>query len=357
MKTNKGVGVLSLPIQVRLDGSYDIKKLQLDLANAEQKYSSLPQSGPYHDGSWTGIALRNANGDYKTSVVFGGGSYSDTEVLTSCPYFKEIINNFPFTIGCARLLFVPAGKKIGEHTDTGLNWESGAIRIHIPIVTNEKVKFYIKDEQLHWKEGELWYGDFSLPHKLHNQSDITRVHLVLDCLVDEAFLALFPAETVTEIENKIKITRRKPTVNIDADIPLICTGYFRLPKQVSRFPLFGKIKANTLTNQLIFTIFGFPLPVGFHAIEPRRFENLGYEITFNCNEEKRTTLSVKNTTKNKSFDIELHDELGSLTLTYIRIQKLFIGFLIGLINTITRIQQYFKRVTTACNSREFWVIN
>jgi len=338
---------LSLPIQVRLDGSYDVKKLQLDLANAEQKYSSLPQSGPYHDGSWTGIALRNANGDYKTSVVFGGGSYSDTEVLTSCPYFKEIINNFPFTIGCARLLFVPAGKRIGEHTDTGLNWESGAIRIHIPIVTNDNVKFHIKDEQLNWKEGELWYGDFSLPHRLHNQSDVTRVHLVLDCLVDEAFLALFPTETIREIESHIPITRRKPTVDIDADIPLICTGYFWLPKQVSKIPLFGKAKANTLTNQLIFTIFGFPLPIGFHAIESRRFENLGYEITLICHEGKRTTLLFENTAENKIFDIELLDEVGTLTLTYIKMQKLMIGFSISLIKIITKTQQYVKRVTNS----------
>ena len=337
--------VLSLPRQVRLDGSYDVQKLQLDLANAEQKYSSLPQSGPYHDGSWTGIALRNANGDYKTTVVFGGGSYSDTEVLTSCPYFKEIINSFPFTIGYARLLFVPAGKRIGEHTDTGLNWDNGAIRIHIPIVTNENVKFYIEDEQLNWKEGELWYGDFSLPHKLHNQSNITRVHLVLDCLVDNAFLALFPAETIAEIERHIPITRHKATVDIDADIPLICSGYLRLPKQVSRFPLFGKVKANVLTNQLIFTIFGFPLPVGFHAIEPRRFEHLGYEITLNSHKEKRTTLSLRNTAKNTSFEIELQDEVGSLTLIYIKLQKLLIGCLIGLINTITKAQQYLKRVT------------
>lgn len=341
---NIGVGVLGLPIQVRLDGSYDIKKLQRDLASAEQKYSSLPQSGPYHDGSWTGIALRNANGDYKTSVVFGGGSYSDTEVLGSCPYFKEIINSFPFTIGCARLLFVPAGKRIGEHTDTGLNWESGAIRIHIPIVTNDNVKFYIKDERLHWKEGELWYGDFSLPHKLHNQSDITRVHLVLDCLVDEAFLALFPAETVMEIESHIPITRRKPTVEFDADIPLICNGYFRLPKQMSRLPIFGEIKANALTNQLVFTIFGFPLPIGFYAVEPRRFENLGYEITLNSQEE-RATLLLKNTAEDKCFDIELHEDVGSLTQSYINIQKRLISFIIGLINTVTKAQQYIKRLT------------
>ena len=345
MTTNKRVGVLSLPRQVRLNGSYDIKKLQLDLTNAEQKYSSLPQLGPYHDGSWTGIALRNANGDYKTTVVFGGGSYSDTEVLASCPYFKEIISNFPFTIGCARLLFVPPGKKIGVHTDTGLNWDSGAIRIHIPIVTNENVKFYIEDEQLNWKEGELWYGDFSLPHKLHNQSDITRVHLVLDCLVDNTFLALFPAETIAEIERHTPITRHKATVDIDADIPLICSGYFRLPKQVSRFPLFGEVKVNTLTNQLIFTIFGFPLPVGFHAIEPRKFESLGYEITLNSHKEKRTTLSIRNIAKNTIFEIELHDELGALRLTYIKFQKTLFGFSIGLINIITKTQQYLKRVT------------
>jgi hypothetical protein len=32
--------------------------------------------------------------------------------------------------------------------------------------------------------GEYWYLDFTLPHRVANRSDRSRIHLVIDCVVN-----------------------------------------------------------------------------------------------------------------------------------------------------------------------------
>lgn len=335
---------MSLPTQVRLNRSFDIEKLQSDLAVAQQKFKSLPQAGPYHDGSWKGISLRSVDGDYRNPVAFvEGGLYKDTAVLSFCPYFKEILDSFSFPISTARLLFVPPGKKIGEHVDVGFNWETGIVRLHIPIITHEDVKFYAGNDQLCWKEGEFWFGDFAQPHRLHNQSDITRVHLVVDCLVNDELLALFPAETVAEIESQVSITRHMPAIDVDAEVQAQCEGYFRLPKSMSPLPLYGQMTVQE--NQLQASIFGVPLPFGFDAVEARKFKYLGNEISLVNGDENGATLSLFNSKTDKTFTIDVRKRVGFLTLSYIAFQKVTIGSISWLVKLNSRNQQRWKKIT------------
>lgn len=41
-------------------------------------------------------------------------------------------------------------------------------------------------------EGQAWYIDFSLPHRVSNMGDEDRVHLVMDCGVDEWLETMIP---------------------------------------------------------------------------------------------------------------------------------------------------------------------
>jgi hypothetical protein len=40
--------------------------------------------------------------------------------------------------------------------------------------------------------GELWYGDFGQKHSVVNESSVTRVHMVIDVLINKYLLDLFP---------------------------------------------------------------------------------------------------------------------------------------------------------------------
>jgi hypothetical protein len=114
------------------------------------------------------------------------------------PYLGEILDDFGCTTHRVRLLQLAPGKNINTHSDDGDGWAIGKVRLHIPIITHDEVYFFVDDERVIMKPGELWYCDFTRPHRVHNKSDIGRVHLVIDCAVDDWLRGMFPAESPLE---------------------------------------------------------------------------------------------------------------------------------------------------------------
>lgn len=335
---------MELPIDVRLARTFDTARLKSDLEIAQNHFKTASQSGPYHDGSWKGISLRSIDGNYKNSIAFvEGGYYQDTLVLDFCPYFKEILNSFPFTINIARLLFLPPNKKIGEHKDSAFSWRKGLVRLHIPIITHEDVIMNISGKRCQWKEGEFWFGDFHQPHSLHNQSDITRVHLVIDCMVDDALLALFPIEIIDQIKKNTIITKHIKPIRLEKNEWERFSGYFRLPKTLTPIPLLGKI--STANDTLSVNIFGSPLPLGFSPTSENRFKHMDNELTFNISHNGEKTITLKNKNLTEETVITLKSNLSIMEKPYAALQKLVLTSLSGLALNTMRIIQVWKRIT------------
>jgi aspartyl/asparaginyl beta-hydroxylase (cupin superfamily) len=74
--------------------------------------------------------------------------------------------------------------------------DDGELRVHVPVVTNLDVAFFLAGEQVIMQEGEAWYLNLNLPHRVENHSDIDRIHLVIDCVVDDWVRELFPPKMV-----------------------------------------------------------------------------------------------------------------------------------------------------------------
>ncbi len=335
---------MELPIDVRLARTFDTARLKSDLEIALNHFKTASQSGPYHDGSWKGISLRSIDGSYKNSIAFvEGGFYQDTLVLDFCPYFKEILDSLPFSINIARLLFLPPDKKIGEHHDSAFSWKKGLVRLHIPIITHEDVVMNISGKRCQWKEGEFWFGDFHQPHNLHNQSDITRVHLVMDCMVDDALLELFPKEIIDQIEKNTPITKHKKPIQLNKDAWDSFGGYFKLPKNLAPIPLYGKI--TTSNETLSVNIFGSPLPLGFLPISENRFKYMDNELVFSKSSDGEETITLKNGKLDKETIILLKSSLSVFEKPYVFFQKLALSTLTGLAFNVMRLIQMWKRVT------------
>ena len=81
-------------------------------------------------------------------------------------------------------MLLGAGARIKEHKDYFMGFEEGVIRLHIPVLTNPNVEFYLANERVQMHEGELWYLDFSQKHRVENNSEEDRIHLVMDCKVN-----------------------------------------------------------------------------------------------------------------------------------------------------------------------------
>ena len=75
-----------------------------------------------------------------------------------------------------------AGGDISAHVDN-LYTLSHSHRVHIPIITNENVKFYIGGEVKNLQEGEIWEVNNRQMHSVVNESDFYRVHIIVDFVI------------------------------------------------------------------------------------------------------------------------------------------------------------------------------
>lgn len=147
----------------------------------------------HYDGEWSGAALRALGGQGSNIVpeAYDGSRFANTPLLGRCPYFQEVLATFRCPLQSARLLRLHAGSNIAEHVDRALDFDEGEVRIHIPIVTSEQVRFYLDGSRLVMAPGECWYTNVNLPHSVQNSGATDRIHLVLDCLVDDWLRELF----------------------------------------------------------------------------------------------------------------------------------------------------------------------
>ncbi len=118
------------------------------------------------------------------------------------PRFQAALAAFRCPLQAVRLLRLVAGSHIREHRDYGLGFEHGVIRLHVPLMTGPGVEFYLDGVRVPMGEGECWYLDFGLPHRVQNNGTVDRIHLVLDCEVDDWLLALFPDAAESEAQQR-----------------------------------------------------------------------------------------------------------------------------------------------------------
>jgi len=96
------------------------------------------------------------------------------------------------------------GAVIKEHTDHEMSFEDGEARFHIPVVTNRDVNFFIEDEKIVMGEGECWYLNLSLKHRVSNLGEASRIHLVIDCKVNDWIKDLLNSDAACKKEISVK---------------------------------------------------------------------------------------------------------------------------------------------------------
>jgi Aspartyl/Asparaginyl beta-hydroxylase len=180
---------------LKLPMSFDVGRLQADLGGIRPEEWTPHFNTGYYDGLWSGIALRTTEGAHVPLFPDPSKStYVDLEVLERCPYIGEVLAAFHCPLKVVRLLKLSPGSNIKEHSDFDLSYEDGEVRVHIPIQTNPGVEFVVDGNILPLREGECWYINFNLMHRIHNRGTTDRVHLVIDCKLNDWLRSLFPQE-------------------------------------------------------------------------------------------------------------------------------------------------------------------
>jgi hypothetical protein len=150
----------------------------------------------YYEGDWSGVALRSSSGAALAlypDPTAKAGDWQDTEALSRCPALAGALDEFECDLQSVRLLALGPGARVREHRDYRLGYDSGELRIHIPVTTNPDVEFVHDGARAEMAAGEAWYLDFNLPHSLANPGTSRRVHLVIDCVLNPWLDALLQA--------------------------------------------------------------------------------------------------------------------------------------------------------------------
>jgi len=162
---------------------------------------------------WTAISLRGygptpldilkpnvLKSKVKTETVL-----QDTSLLEEDGFqvINDILAKIPSTFERVRFMKIKANSGIGKHSDRidkdfGIE-DGNIIRIHVPIRTNDQVEFYLwegKEKLVNYlEEGHYYYVDVRAPHAVTKNSDVDRVHMVIDVYVNEEIRKLLGVET------------------------------------------------------------------------------------------------------------------------------------------------------------------
>ncbi len=197
---------------LKLPFNFNIDKLEQDLSSLEKLDWSNHFNKNGYSGTWSSIPLLSVDGELSTiSVPLNEEKLLETKALKVSKYFKEVLRTFQTPIISARLLKLKKGSEIKPHKDHNLGYEDGCFRIHVPIITHEKVNFFIEEKRLNMLPGECWYTNVNHTHSVSNFSEIDRVHLVIDLerneWSDSIFFSLCKKEQLLS----------KPTISYEID--------------------------------------------------------------------------------------------------------------------------------------------
>jgi hypothetical protein len=97
------------------------------------------------------------------------------------PIIKSLENLYDGVRGNVLFIKLLAGTKILPHHDDGEYLECTR-RNHIPIITSDKTSFSVGSEKINMGLGECWEINNTRLHSVENNSNIDRVHLVIDIM-------------------------------------------------------------------------------------------------------------------------------------------------------------------------------
>jgi hypothetical protein len=178
-----------IPDRLRLRLAFDPGRLAEDLARLRSVEWTEHFVKQNYDGDWSAIPLRaSAGATHPIMQIYSdptAKAFEDTPLLARTPYFREVLAAFLCPLRAVRLMRLAPGSIIKEHDDLDLAFESGMVRLHVPITTNPQVEFRLNGSCVVMAPGSVWYLRLSDPHSVSNKGTTDRVHLVIDALAND----------------------------------------------------------------------------------------------------------------------------------------------------------------------------
>ncbi len=117
------------------------------------------------------------------------GPMRGTPHLLACPYLMQVLASFGATIGRTRLMRLAGNAEVTRHADQGYYWAE-RVRVHVPVMTQPTVRFECGDAAVNMQAGECWIFDTWRQHRVLNDAEQSRIHLVCDTVGGARFWEL-----------------------------------------------------------------------------------------------------------------------------------------------------------------------
>lgn len=166
--------------------------IQLPLMFDAQRLAA--EIGSIEESAWLPHPQGFAGNDYLALVAVDGdpnndgfqGALRPTPHLERCPYMIDVLASLGVSIGRTRLMRLSGHAEVTPHVDVHYYWRE-RMRVHVPIVTQPTVRFECGPQAVNMKEGECWIFDTWARHRVINDAERSRVHLVVDTVGGENF--------------------------------------------------------------------------------------------------------------------------------------------------------------------------
>jgi hypothetical protein len=186
--------------------------LAVDAARLRAEVEALPES------MWESRAGRLGPHDAARAIFLRGYApaegrhkpVEDREAFAHVPYARQIVAQLlPAPPQRCLLARLPGGAIVPPHSDNGPYFLK-TIRIHVPVVTHDKVWMYCDGRVFTMCPGEVWALNNSARHAVWNaDSTRARTHMICDYLPSPALLDLLAraerdlGETNADVEKRL----------------------------------------------------------------------------------------------------------------------------------------------------------
>ncbi len=166
---------------IQLPLRFDAAALAAELATLDEaEWRAHPQGFPGNSA----LPLIAVDGDPDNDGLVG--PMRPTPLLARFAYLNQVLASLGAVLGRTRLMRLSGQAEVTPHIDQAYYWAE-RMRVHVPIVTQPGVRFFCGDSVINMAAGECWIFDTWRLHRVLNQGDEMRIHLVADTVGGERF--------------------------------------------------------------------------------------------------------------------------------------------------------------------------
>ncbi|QXH53062.1 aspartyl/asparaginyl beta-hydroxylase domain-containing protein [Pseudomonas fakonensis] len=154
----------------------EIKEIASLAVSIEQEKTNVHGEGKYKDIQWHKVDLTPEAHPFVARIY----EFLGAEKNGICVFY-----------------YLSPGAVLHPHRDLTGASSNARLRFHVPIITHDNIFFNVSRERVVMSPGELWALDTSFLHEVRNEGDSTRVHIVIECQVNEAVKRHLPVKNLS----------------------------------------------------------------------------------------------------------------------------------------------------------------